>query len=90
MQAGKTIAAKRERVEADSERERARRVIRKRKFLAIMAVILLAGLLLFLAFRVFQEWIRWASNREEVVVVEKEPSVDVIDDATGKVAEKMS
>lgn len=89
MQAGKTIAAKRERLEADSERERARRVIRKRKVLAVLAVILLAGALLFLAFKVFQEWVKWASKREETIVVEKEPSVEVIDEATGKSAEKL-
>ena len=90
MQAGKTIAAKRERLEADSERERARKAIRKRKVAAILAVILLAGLLLFLAVRVFQEWIEWASKREEVIVIEKEPNVEVIDDATGKAASELS
>ena len=90
MQAGKTIAAKRERLEADSERERARKVIRKRKVAAIFAVIILAGLLLFLAVKVFQEWIEWASKREEVILIEKEPSVEVIDDTTGKVASELS
>ena len=87
MQAGKTIAAKRERLEADSERERARKVIRKKKVMAILAVVLLAGVLLFLAFKAFQEWVKWASTREEVIIVEKEPSVDVIDEATSKNAE---
>jgi hypothetical protein len=89
MQAGKTIAAKRERLEADSERERARKVIRKRKALAVLAVILLAGALLFLAFRVFQEWVKWVSTREETIVIEKEPSIEVIDETTGKTAEKL-
>ena len=90
MQAGKTIAVKRERLEADSERERARRAIRKRKVIAIAAVILLGGLLLYLAVRVFQEWAEWAAKREEVIIVEKEPSVDVIDESTGKVANGLS
>jgi len=39
----------------------------------------------FLMVRVFQEWVKWANNREEVVIVEREPSVEVIDEATGKV-----
>ncbi|MBR3131007.1 hypothetical protein IKG31_00300 [Candidatus Saccharibacteria bacterium] len=90
MQAGKTIAAKRERLEADSERDRVRKVIRRRKLMAILAVILLAGLLLFLAFRVFQEWAKWASTRQEIIVIEKEPSVEVIDETTGKNAENLS
>lgn len=90
MQAGKTIAAKRERLEADSERDRVRKVIRRRKVVAVSAVILLAGVLLFLAFRVFQEWAKWATKREEVIVIEKEPSVEVINEETGKVAESLS
>ena len=85
MQAGKTIAAKRERVEADSERERVRRVLKRRKILAIMAVILLAGAMIFLAVKAFQEWAKWVSNREEVVILTPEPSVEVIDERTGKV-----
>ncbi len=90
MQAGKTIAAKREKTESDSERERARRAIRKRKVIAVTGVILLGASLVYLGFRALQEWIRWASTREEVVVVEKEPTVEVIDDATGKRVEKLT
>ena len=85
MQAGKTIAAKRERVAPDSERERVRRVIHRKKILAMAGVILFAGLLIFLAVKAFQEWVKWATNREEVVIVEREPSVEVIDERTGKV-----
>ncbi|MBR3320316.1 hypothetical protein IKG20_03375 [Candidatus Saccharibacteria bacterium] len=90
MQAGKTIAAKREKPEADSERERVRRVIRRRKVLAIGAVIALGGLLLFLGVKAFQEWIKWMGNREEVIVIGKTPSVEVIDDSTGQVFDNKS
>ena len=85
MQAGKTIAAKRERVTPDSERERVRRVIHRKKILALCGVVAFAGLLIFLAVKVFQEWVKWATNREEVILVEREPSVEVIDERTGKV-----
>lgn len=85
MQAGKTIAAKRERPEADSERERVRRVIRRRKVVAVLAVVVLAGVLRFLTVKVFQGWLAWASKREEVAVTVKEPSVEVIDERTGRV-----
>lgn len=90
MQAGKTIAARRERPEADSERERVRRVMRKRRVAAVFGVILLAGLLGFLAVKAFQEWVKWASERREVTIIEQEPSVEVIDDRTGKRAELTS
>ena len=85
MQAGKTIAAKRERVMPDNERERVRHVIHRRKILAMAGVVLFAGFLIFMAVKVFQEWVKWATNREEVVLIEKEPSVEVIDEKTGKV-----
>ena len=85
MQAGKTIAAKRERVAPDSERERVRRVIHRRKLLALAGVVAVAGVLVFLSVRVFTEWVEWATNREEVILVEREPSVEVIDEKTGKV-----
>lgn len=90
MQAGKTIAAKRERVTSDSERERARRVIRKRKVLSICAVVALGAAMIYLGVRAFTEWIDWMSKKEEVVVVEVEPNVEVIDDTTGRRAEKVS
>lgn len=85
MQAGKTIAAKRERVAPDSERERVRRVIHRRKLLALAGVVAVAGVLVFLSVRVFTEWAEWATNREEVILVERGPSVEVIDEKTGKV-----
>ncbi|MBR3232727.1 hypothetical protein IKF74_00335 [Candidatus Saccharibacteria bacterium] len=87
MQAGKTIAAKRERVTSDSERERARRTIRKRKVLSIFAVVCLGAAMIYLGVRAFTEWIKWMSKKEEVVVVEVEPSVEVIDDETGRRAD---
>ena len=90
MQAGKTIAAKREKVEPDSERERARRVIRKRKILAIFGVVAFGAGLVYLAVMAFTEWIRWISVREEVVTIEPEPNVEVIDERTGKKAESLS
>jgi hypothetical protein len=90
MQAGKTIAAKREKVAPDSERERARKTIRKRKVLSVIAVIALAGLLIYLGVRAFTEWIKWISTKEEAVVLERTPSVEIIDDTTGKAAEKVS
>ena len=85
MQAGKTIAAKRERVAPDSERERVRRVIRRRKILSLFGVVAFAGVLIFLGVKAFQEWVKWATNREEVIIVEREPRVEVIDERTGKV-----
>ena len=88
MQAGKTIGAKRERMAPDSERERARRTIRKRKAISIIAVILLGGLLIYLGVRAVTEWISWLSNREEVIIIEKEPSVEIISDKTGRVADE--
>ena len=90
MQAGKTIAAKRERATPDSERERARRVIRKRKVLAVFFVVAFGATLVYLGVKAFTEWIKWISVKEEVIVVAKEPSVEVIDERTGKRAEKMS
>ena len=88
MQAGKTIAAKRERMAPDSERERVRRTIRKRKFFSILAVILLAGAMIYLGVRAIQEWIGWMSKKEEVIIVEREPSVEIINDETGRRADK--
>lgn len=88
MQAGKTIAAKRERMAPDSERERARRTIRKRKVLSVIAVILLAAAMIYLGVRAVSEWIEWLSHKEEVIVIEKEPTVEVISDKTGKLAEE--
>lgn len=90
MQAGKTIAAKREKPETDSERDRARRAIRKRKVFAVMGVLVLGAGLIYLSVRALQEWISWLSKKEEVIVVEKEPKVEIIDEATGKKAEKMT
>lgn len=90
MQAGKTIAAKRERVVSDSERERARRVIRKRKVWSIVGVVALAGVMIYLGVKAFTEWLKWVGEREEVILVAPEPSVEVIDDATGRRAEKVS
>ena len=46
--------------------------------------------MIYLGVRAFTEWIAWMSKKEEVVVVEVEPNVEVIDDATGKRAEKLS
>lgn len=88
MQAGKTIGAKRERMAPDSERERARRTIRKRKVISIIAAILLGGLMVYLGVRAVSEWIKWLSNREEVIIIEKEPSVEIISDKTGRLAEE--
>jgi len=90
MQAGKTIAAKRERMTSDSERERVRKTIRKRKVLSIAAVLMLGATMIYLGVKAFTEWIRWMSKREEVVLVEPEPSVEIIDDSTGRRAEKVS
>ena len=90
MQAGKTIAARRERPEADSERERVRRTLRKRKVGAVAAVVGLAGMMIYLGVKAFVEWVKWMGEREEVVIVESEPSVEVIDDETGRRAEKVS
>lgn len=90
MQAGKTIAAKRERVTSDSERERARKAIHKRKILSILAVVALAGLLIYLGVRAFTEWLTWVSTKEEVIVIETQPQSEIIDDATGKATEVIS
>lgn len=90
VQAGKTIAAKRERVTSDSERERARRTIRKRKVLSVCGVICLGAAMIYLGVKAFTEWIAWMSKKEEVVTVEVQPGVEIIDDATGRRAEKVS
>lgn len=85
--AGKTIAAKRYKPESDSERERVRKSLRKTKILKVSAVVILIGALGFLSVRAFQEWYKWATTRVEVVEIPKEPSVEVIDERTGKRAE---
>ena len=90
MQAGKTIAGKRERVTSDSERERARKTIRKRKALSIVAVVALAGVMIYLGIRAFTGWLEWISRREEVITIEIEPKSEVIDDDTGRAVEKLS
>lgn len=90
MQTGKTISPRRERPESDSERERVRRSLRKRKAIAVVVVVLLGAGLIVLFVKAFLGWLEWAGNREEVIVVEKEPTVEVIDDATGKRADKLS
>lgn len=84
---GKTIAAKRYKPESDSERERVRKSLRRTKFLKVLTVVVLVGLLGFLSVRIFREWYRWATIKAEVVEIPKEPSVEVIDERTGKKAE---
>ena len=90
MQPGKTIAARRNKPESDSERERVRRSLKKQKILKLLAVVILFGVLVFLSFKAFQGWYDWISRKEEVIEIPKEPTVEVIDDATGRRAETIS
>ena len=85
--AGKTIAAKRSKPESDSERERVRKKLRKAKILKISAVAVLILVLGFLSVKAFREWYKWVTTKVEVVEIPKEPSVEVIDEQTGKQAE---
>ncbi len=85
VQTGKTIVKKREKPESDSERERVRKKLKKAKLAKAGAVVMLIGLLGFLSVKAFLEWYAWISTREEVIVIPKEPSVEVIDEETGKV-----
>ncbi|MBQ6396099.1 hypothetical protein IJH89_00765 [Candidatus Saccharibacteria bacterium] len=90
MQTGKTIAKRRERPESDSERERVRKKNRNKKLVAAGAVIVFTGALIFLSVKAFSEWYKWVSKKEEVIIVQREPGVEIIDDLTGRRAEKVS
>ncbi|MBQ3261411.1 hypothetical protein IJH29_02010 [Candidatus Saccharibacteria bacterium] len=90
IQVGKTIVAKRERPESDSERERVRKRFRKRKIASAFLVVLLVGLMGFLTYKAATGWYEWINMREEVVVLPKEPQVEVIDELTGQVSENLS
>lgn len=90
MEIGKTIVRRRERPESDSERERARRSIRRGKVAKVLAVVVFFGAMVFLGVRMFSEWYKWISMKTEVIEIEKEPSVEVIDERTGKVATEMT
>lgn len=46
--------------------------------------------MVYLGVKAFTEWIKWMSTKEEVVVIEVQPSVEIIDDITGKRTEKVS
>jgi len=87
---GKTIAAKRNKPESDSERERVRRSLKKTKIAKVTVVALMIGLLGFLSVRAFREWYEWATTREVVVEIPKEPTVEVIDEKTGQIAKSLS
>ncbi|MBR3204468.1 hypothetical protein IKF81_02170 [Candidatus Saccharibacteria bacterium] len=89
VEAGKTIAGKRGRPESDSERERVRKKYKKQKILSVFVAIGLGALLIFLAVRAFQEWFRWISNKEEVIVIEREPRTEVVDETTGQSTTKL-
>jgi len=90
MEVGKTIGREREKPERDSERERVRKNFKKRQAAAIVLVFVFLGGLIYLLARAGVEWYRWMSEREEVIKIEKTPTIEVIDDATGKKAEVSS
>lgn len=90
VQAGKTIVRERGRPESDSERERVRKLYRNKKIASVVVVVLIGASLLGLSVKAIREWIKWLSNREEVFVVQKEPSVEVIDERTGQTTTQIS
>lgn len=87
---GKTIVAKRNKPESDSERERVRKKRRQIKVSKIIAVVLFVGALLFLAVKVFLSWYEWISEKEIVIEIAKKPTVEIIDEQTGQVIENVS
>ncbi|MBQ7802840.1 hypothetical protein IJ380_03230 [Candidatus Saccharibacteria bacterium] len=84
MQTGKTIAAKRNKPESDSERERVRKSLKKTRIVKFFGALVFLGVLLFLSVKAFQGWYEWISRKEEVIQIPKEPTIQVIDDRTGK------
>ncbi|MBQ6130524.1 hypothetical protein IJI72_02460 [Candidatus Saccharibacteria bacterium] len=90
MEVGKTIGREREKPERDSERERVRRKLKKQQAVAILGVLVFLGGLLYLLGRAGAEWYKWISQREEVVEIPREPTIEVIDEQTGKKAEASS
>ena len=53
-------------------------------------MVVFFGATVFLGVRMFSEWYKWISMKTEVIEIEKEPSVEVIDERTGKVATEMT
>ena len=84
MQVGKTIGVRREKMVTDSERERVRRVYRKRRLVGFFSAMLFFLALVYLGARAVQEWLKWTETKEQVIVFAKEPSVKVIDEVTGQ------
>ena len=90
MEVGKTIGREREKPERDSERERVRRKFKKRQAAAVFGVLVFLGGLLYLLGKAGAEWYKWISEKEEVVIIPREPTIEVIDEMTGKKAEASS
>ena len=90
MQSGKTIVAKRERQESDSERERVRKRTRRGKVVRFLFAVVVVGGMGAMIVKVCFDWIEWARTKEIVIEIEKEPTVEVIDEATGQVAKTLS
>lgn len=87
MEVGRAIKRGREKPEKDSERERVRKQFKQRQTMAIFGVLLFVGTLLYLLSRAGAEWYKWVTTKEEVIEIPIEPTIEVIDDATGKKAE---
>ena len=84
MQAGKTIAARRERMTSDSERERVRKTYRKRRLTAFFAALLLGAVMIYLGVRAISGWVGWMKEEKKTTAVVKNPTVEVINENTGK------
>ncbi len=89
IRSGQTIAGKREKPESDSERARAKKYYQKKKLIATGVVVILGGILVWMSLRAGAEFIKIISRQEEVEEVEINPTIEVIDEATGVTA-KMS
>ena len=90
MQTGKTIAGRRAKPQSDSERERVRKKYRQRKRISVAIVIGLIILLGFLCVIAAQGFLDWNSRRGREEVVIRQPSVEVIDERTGRVTTELS
>ncbi len=89
IESGRTIAGKREKAESDSERSRAKKYYKKKKITSFVIVLILGGILIFLALRAGIEFFRFISTRQEEEVEEISPTIEVVDDASS-VSAKLS
>lgn len=90
MRRGRTIAGKREQVVSDSERQKAKRRIKKRRTIRVMIVVLLVALIVGLTVRGVKGWLDYYNCKDNAEQTQDEPVVEIVDQNSGdKISDKM-